>query len=336
MKSLVSVIIPIYNVEQYLEKCLDSVINQTYKDLEIVCVNDCSSDNSLDILQEYVQFDNRIKIINFEQNKGVSAARNAGLEMAKGEYVYFIDSDDWIDLDYIEKMVSAITFSKTDVVVNTNVIQEFENKPSKKLVFGDLEIEENAFVDADNAINNIMWASWAQLWDRKFLERNHLRFLDGHIYEDMHFPPVAYSYMDKIYAIAASAYHYRIRENSLCRQNEDDYSVKEKLLFVYNTVFDFFVKTNYIENHRVRLFPKDFILPALQNNNDKIYELLLTYLVKIKKYVERDKELYDKVDYEFFTDIIQNIDLAKSKNYYAKKRINNTLTLLKKNIKNKS
>lgn len=336
MKSLVSVIIPIYNVEQYLEKCLDSVINQTYKDLEIICVNDCSPDNSAQILLEYAQRDTRIKIVNREKNGGVSAARNTGLDEAKGEYVYFIDSDDWIDLDYIEKMVSAITFSKTDVVVNTNVIQEFENKPSKKLVFGDLEIEENAFVDADNAINNIMWASWAQLWDRKFLVKNGLGFLEGHIYEDMHFSPVAYSYMDKIYAIAASAYHYRIRENSLCRQNEDDYSVKEKLLFVYNTVFDFFVKTNYIENHRVRLFPKDFILPALQNNNDKIYELLLTYLVKIKKYVERDKELYDKVDYEFFTDIIQNIDLAKSKNYYAKKRINNTITLLKKNIKNKS
>lgn len=332
MKSLVSVIIPIYNVEQYIEKCLDSVINQTYKDLEIICVNDCSPDNSAQILLEYAQRDTRIKIVNREKNGGVSAARNTGLDEAKGEYVYFIDSDDWIDLDYIEKMVSAITFSKTDVVVNTNVIQEFENKPSKKLVFGDLEIEENAFVDADNAINNIMWASWAQLWDRKFLVKNDLGFLEGHIYEDMHFSPVAYSYMDKIYAIAASAYHYRIRENSLCRQNEDDYSVKEKLLFVYNTVFDFFVKTNYIENHRVRLFPKDFILPALQNNNDKIYELLLIYLVKIKKYVERDKELYDKVDYEFFTDIIQNIDLAKSKNYYAKKMVNK----LRKNIKDKN
>lgn len=332
MKSLVSVIIPIYNVEQYLEKCLDSVINQTYKDLEIICVNDCSPDNSAQILLEYAQRDTRIKIVNREKNGGLSAARNTGLDEAKGEYVYFIDSDDWIDLDYIEKMVSAITFSKTDVVVNTNVIQEFENKPSKKLVFGDLEIEENAFVDADNAINNIMWASWAQLWDRKFLVKNDLGFLEGHIYEDMHFSPVAYSYMDKIYAIAASAYHYRIRENSLCRQNEDDYSVKEKLLFVYNTVFDFFVKTNYIENHRVRLFLKDFILPALQNNNDKIYELLLIYLVKIKKYVERDKELYDKVDYEFFTDIIQNIDLAKSKNYYAKKMVNK----LRKNIKDKN
>ncbi len=210
MKSLVSVIIPIYNVEQYIEKCLDSVINQTYKDLEIICVNDCSPDNSAQILLEYAQRDTRIKIVNREKNGGLSAARNTGLDEAKGEYVYFIDSDDWIDLDYIEKMVSAITFSKTDVVVNTNVIQEFENKPSKKLVFGDLEIEENAFVDADNAINNIMWASWAQLWDRKFLVKNDLGFLEGHIYEDMHFSPVAYSYMDKIYAIAASAYHYRI------------------------------------------------------------------------------------------------------------------------------
>lgn len=103
----VSIIIPIYNVEQYLAQCLDSVINQTYKNIEIICVNDCSLDNSFRILDEYSKNDKRIKIINRENNGGLSAARNTGLDNASGKYIYFLDSDDWIDLDYIEKMLNA-------------------------------------------------------------------------------------------------------------------------------------------------------------------------------------------------------------------------------------
>lgn len=117
----VSVIIPIYNVDQYLTKCLESVINQTYKNLEIICVNDCSSDNSYTILEEYFQKDNRIKIIYREKNGGLSAARNSGLDVATGEYIYFIDSDDWIGLDYIDGMVKAIEKANTDIVLNTNI-----------------------------------------------------------------------------------------------------------------------------------------------------------------------------------------------------------------------
>ncbi len=100
----VSVIIPVYNVEPHLRKCLDSVVNQTLKDIEIICVNDCSPDNCLDILKEYAQYDNRIKIIDFKENKGVSIARNTAMEHAKGEYIGFVDPDDWIDLDFYEKL----------------------------------------------------------------------------------------------------------------------------------------------------------------------------------------------------------------------------------------
>ena len=100
----ISVIIPVYNTEKYLEQCLESVINQTYKDLEIICVNDASTDNSFDVINEYSKKDSRIKYINFETNKGVSAARNVGLEAATGDYICFIDSDDWIEQTQTETM----------------------------------------------------------------------------------------------------------------------------------------------------------------------------------------------------------------------------------------
>jgi glycosyltransferase involved in cell wall biosynthesis len=94
----VSIVIPVYNVEKYLRQCLDSVVNQTLKDIEIICVNDGSTDNSLQILEEYANKDDRIKIIN-KDNGGLSSARNAGLEIATGVYIGFVDSDDYIEIE---------------------------------------------------------------------------------------------------------------------------------------------------------------------------------------------------------------------------------------------
>ena len=94
---LISIIVPVYNVEKYLAECLDSLINQTYQYIEIICVNDGSVDNSKSILEEYASKDYRIKIIN-QNNQGLSAARNPGMREASGKYIMFVDSDDWIDL----------------------------------------------------------------------------------------------------------------------------------------------------------------------------------------------------------------------------------------------
>ena len=125
--SKVSIIIPVYNVEKYLKKCLDSVINQTYKDIEIICVNDGSKDGSENILKEYATKDSRIKIIE-KKNGGLSSARNAGLDVASGEYCYFVDSDDWIELNTIEKLTDIILSNDVDVVVHSaNNIPEDES-----------------------------------------------------------------------------------------------------------------------------------------------------------------------------------------------------------------
>ena len=96
MSNIISIIVPVYNSELYLKKCLDSIISQTYKNIEIICIEDHSSDDSLRILREYEKKDQRIKVIQ-KANEGVSLARNAGLDVARGDYVLFVDSDDWID-----------------------------------------------------------------------------------------------------------------------------------------------------------------------------------------------------------------------------------------------
>ncbi len=112
----VSVIIPVYNVEPYLKRCLDALCNQTLKDIEIICINDCSTDSSILILEEYAQNDSRVKIVDFKENRGVSIARNAGIEIAKGEYIGFVDPDDYVDLDFYEKLFAEAKNNNSDIV----------------------------------------------------------------------------------------------------------------------------------------------------------------------------------------------------------------------------
>ena len=119
----VSVIIPVYNVENYLRPCLDSIVNQTLKKIEIICVDDGSTDGSLKILEKYAQQDKRITVLT-QKNSGVSVARNKGIEIAKGKYVSFIDSDDWLDLDFYEKLYALSNHGDIDVIKgNMNLIK---------------------------------------------------------------------------------------------------------------------------------------------------------------------------------------------------------------------
>lgn len=111
---MVSVIIPVYNTEKYLKRCLDSVLNQSYTDIEVIVVNDGSTDNSLQILKEYEKNDNRIKLID-QQNQGVSSARNVGLDNVQGEFILYVDSDDWLELDAIQRLLATVT-DDTDIV----------------------------------------------------------------------------------------------------------------------------------------------------------------------------------------------------------------------------
>ena len=125
-KILISVIIPTYNNGKFLDKCIESILSQTYCEFELLIINDGSTDNTIDILKYYGQKDKRIKLFNIENN-GVSFARNLGISKAKGEYICFIDSDDWVEKDYLSQFVSKIQNSKT------LIIQEiFQNRNSKK------------------------------------------------------------------------------------------------------------------------------------------------------------------------------------------------------------
>lgn len=160
----VSVIIPVYNTEKYLRKCLDSVCNQTLKDIEIICVNDCSPDNCLDILREYAENDDRIKIIDFAENKGAAAARNAGIEQAQGEYLGFVDSDDFIDLDFYEKLYNKAAETGADVAKGNY----------KSAADGSVDYSLNEKVKEDK--NNFAFAYCSAIFKRSVIINNNILF----------------------------------------------------------------------------------------------------------------------------------------------------------------
>ena len=125
MNSLISVIVPIYNVEKYLDRCVESIINQTYKNLEIILVDDGSPDNCTQMCDDYAKKDSRIRVVH-KENGGLSDARNAGMEVATGEYVSFIDSDDYISLDFYETLFQTMIDNDSDIV-ECSVVKFYEN-----------------------------------------------------------------------------------------------------------------------------------------------------------------------------------------------------------------
>lgn len=139
----VSIIIPVYNVEKYLKRCLDSLIKQTLKDIEIICIDDCSKDNSLEILKKYAQKDTRINIIKSETNQGAAVARNKGLTIAKGEYLGFVDPDDAVDLNFYEELYKTAKKEDVDIVkcqrkkyfLNGNILVSNLNDQIKESIY---------------------------------------------------------------------------------------------------------------------------------------------------------------------------------------------------------
>jgi len=210
----ISVIIPVYNVENYLRQCLDSIINQTLKEIEIICINDGSTDSSKQILEEYALKDERIKIIN-QKNKGVSAARNTGIDAATGEYIGFVDSDDWVKLDAYEKLYNKITREDVDIVFSRyNYVFEdgrIEHNPN---YFKELdEIKINS-IDENLELLKISPSIWTKIFKKSFILDNKIRFPEGVLAEDLFF---IVQYLLKangiVYLNNYFSYNYRIRDS---------------------------------------------------------------------------------------------------------------------------
>ena len=172
---MISIIVPIYNVEKYLKKCLDSIINQTYKNLEIILVDDGSTDCSGKIADEYGKKDKRIKVIH-KKNGGVSSARNVGIDNASGKYIAFVDSDDWIDLRMYEILHNIIKKDNYNIAICNIAIENEEGKEINKFNSSKTVLDNKTFLKSIYYDRSIQGYSCNKLYERKLLDSGNVRF----------------------------------------------------------------------------------------------------------------------------------------------------------------
>lgn len=213
MKILVSAIIPVYNSEQFLEECIESLRNQTLKEIEMIFINDGSTDNSLEILNKYEKIDSRIKVIN-QNNSGPSVARNIGIEVATGEYISFIDSDDWIDKDMYKMMYEVARDNNSDsIICDMKMVDKEKELYIKGITYSKYKYNRNEIEDKifKELLSNSQFNSMAnKIYRTSIIKENNIR-LDKNIYyaEDWLFNMEFFKISKNIFYINECFYYYR-------------------------------------------------------------------------------------------------------------------------------
>ena len=315
----VSVIIPVYNAQKYLERCLNSIVNQTLTEIEILLIDDCSTDKSVEIIQEYSKKDKRIKLIKSRENQGAAAARNKGLDIAKGEYIGFIDADDYIDLNYYEELYKKAKETNADVV------------KCKRAVIGENGVKHESYLNESVKTSkyNFSFEWTTAIYKTSLINDNHIRLVpEFTVAEDVIFLNEIIVKTDKIEVIDNVLYYYCRRKNSL---NEVFYpkakilnnlKAIEYVLGVYNKALG----SNISEEIYLQQYMKylDVIALSVMSRTKDIKikrQCIRKYIAlfnKCKRRLELEKSLIEK-DRELFEHIKnKNVDMVVE-NYFKKR-----------------
>ena len=237
----VSVIVPVYNVEKYIEKCLDSLVNQTLEDIEIIIVNDGSTDNSETIIKKYLEkYPNKIAYLT-KQNGGLSDARNFGLLYAQGEYIAFLDSDDYVEKNIYKDMYGLAIKENSDLV-ECDFIWEYPNK--QRIDTGEI------YNGKHEMLEKIRVVAWNKLIKRSVLEETQVKFPKGYRYEDVEFTYKLLPYIEKVSFLKKPCIHYIQRENSI--SNSQNERTKE-IFDIFEHVIDYYNEKNIYNEYKEEL-----------------------------------------------------------------------------------
>lgn len=286
----VSVIIPVYNVEKYLRRCLDSVVNQTYKDIEVILVNDGSPDNSKEICEEYVAKYSNIQLIN-QKNAGLGAARNTGLQYITGNAVTFVDSDDWLELDAIEYYVASMKKSDADIVVTQMIRKKeyFSNEGTNGTTIKEEVLNQEQFAKKYFKIdgNNIEYYACAKLYKREIARE--VKYPVGLFAEDV---PAAFGYIirsQKIFYSTKVTYNYFFNDNSLTAKFTDKDFDLEKIWDLVVEEAKVYGNEDYILYAKVNRYRIDFnllcriVLSENKSDIEKYSQEIVVLLGKVKE-----------------------------------------------------
>ena len=348
-QKLISVIVTIYNTpERYLRKCIESIINQTLREIEIILVNDGSEKSTRNICKEYEQKDKRIKLIN-QKNMGESVSRNVGIECAKTNNITFVDSDDWIEPNMCEELVKSIDSiqDKFDIIifdcyVNYTKKQIKNNFYPKEGKLNQEDIKEIQLQNIEKGISKYyppetnISVPWAKVYSKKFIEKNKLKFVPGIIrMPDAIFNMYAYEKAKRIYKINKYLYHYNKNDFSICQKYSKD-TIK-----YYETYFEFVKK--YIEKFNKDKDFKDLLNVKIVTSIDVYMYNYFFHKDNKKRNREKRKEFIELLDRNLYVDAIKNVKkeylskyqkivriLSKNKKYIGLKLANKTKCSIKK------
>lgn len=278
-QEILSVIVPIYNVEKYVVKCIKSIIDQTYTNLQVILVDDGSTDKSGIICDKLSRMDNRIQVVH-KKNGGLSSARNCGIDFARGKYICFIDSDDWIDINMFKNLINCMEANNADIVVCNYLETDNENynyKNSEKY-----KVCEFTNIEAMNCLyekdySRQMVVVWNKIYKRDLF--NEVRFPNGKIHEDEFVNYRLYYYSNKVVYMSSVYYYYRINMNSIthCKYNVNRLHALEAM----DERLQFAQKINNIKFY---------------NNTLKAYcYICINSLINCKKYLKENKLLINSV-----------------------------------------
>ena len=300
----ISVVIPVYNTEKYLRACLSSVVNQTYSNIEIIIINDGSSDNSTLICEEYSKSDERITFID-KDNEGVSVARNIGITLAKGEWIYFLDSDDFLDFNAFEKLINIASDTNCDVIqfglrrlMVGNIVSE--NKPSNYQEYQDLELflEENELKPVSACLH---------FFKSSLIKNNKIKFNEKLKHnEDMLFVYSLYCHLKKIVVINDILYNLVLREDSVSHKPIEIRVLRDKLLFL-SELCDYVRKQKLIKQYKEEInnLFKNFFVTAVYYKEYRYYKYDLQMDFRIL--YSKNKDILNR---SFISVANYNIDLV--------------------------
>lgn len=310
----VSIIVPVYNAEKYISTCLDSIINQTLKEIEIIVINDGSNDSSLAICNKYKEQDHRIRVLD-KVNEGVSIARNIGIDIAKGEYLMFIDSDDWIDSDFCENLYNLAKKEKAELCISNYVkesldFKEFYDIKIHKEMLYKKDIKEAFLIelierDEGKKVHDLAGfrGPWAKLYKKEILNKYNIKFDEMlKIGEDFLFNLNFLQKIKKISFDDGYYYHYRTNFDSVTmKYKENCFEIYEEIL----KKLEKFLKTNSIYDKSKNRFYKlsiKYLFICIDNEFRKENRKNILDKYRYLKYIRKNKYIENALINENFKD----------------------------------
>jgi len=291
----VTVIIPVYNSSKYLNRMFESVLNQTFKDFEVICINDKSTDNSLEIIEEFAKNDNRIKVINNEKNLGAALTRNVGINIAQGEFIYFLDADDYIDEKYLEGMVNIIERENCDIVLNLSIISEGTKGSTHYKHPSMPKINPNGeTLDKISTIHNAPCIICPRIYRKSFLNKYNLRFLNTHA-DDVVFNTITTIYTDKTFVFYGEYYHYVIHNFGMVGQAEASNSKDLNHIKAHSMIYDYLKEHKKLDD-RLKLFR---VYPFMKVDTEEKFNFYKGFIEKIEHDFHKNESIYNEMEKYF-------------------------------------